>query len=223
VIFAEFAIDTSKIAHEHGVKNVAVTAGYITEEARPEFYEHLDAVNVDLKAFTDQFYQKLCFAHLEPVLDTLKWIHDETDVWLEVTTLLIPGQNDSDEEIVRLADWFVENLGAETPLHFSAFHPDFKMRDIPATPPETLTRAREIAKKHGIHHVYTGNVHDPGGQSTFCASCGQLLIERDWYQLGKWNLDAEGKCNSCGTALAGRFEAKKGSWGARRLPVRIRT
>jgi pyruvate formate lyase activating enzyme len=223
VIFAEFAIDTAKVAHERGVKNVAVTAGYITEEARPEFYEHLDAVNVDLKAFTDQFYQKLCFAHLEPVLDTLKWIHDETDVWLEVTTLLIPGQNDSDDEIARLADWFAENLGTETPLHFSAFHPDFKMRDIPPTPPETLSRAREISKKHGIHHVYTGNVHDPKGQSTFCASCDQLLIERDWYQLGKWNLDADGKCNSCGTPLAGRFAAKKGTWGARRLPVHIRT
>ncbi len=222
VIFAEFAIDTAEAAHAEGIENVAVTAGYITEEARGAFYEHLDAVNVDLKAFTDQFYQKLCFAHLEPVLDTLKWIHDETDVWLEVTTLIIPGQNDSDDELARLASWFAENLGTETPLHFSAFHPDFKMRDIPATPPETLTRARRIAKAHGLAHVYTGNVHDPGGQSTFCASCGQLLIERDWYQLGEWNLDADGKCNRCGTALAGRFAPKKGSWGARRLPVHIR-
>jgi pyruvate formate lyase activating enzyme len=216
VIFAEYAIDCARAAHEAGLENVAVTAGYITPEARPAFYEHLDAVNVDLKAFTEQFYQKLCFAHLDPVLDTLRWIHDETDLWLEVTTLIIPTQNDSEDEIARLCDWFVENLGPDVPLHFSAFHPDFKMNDLPRTPPTTLRRAREQALSAGIHHVYTGNVHDASGQSTYCAGCGELLIERDWYVLGRWGLDAEGRCGRCERPLAGCFDAQPGTWGSRR-------
>jgi pyruvate formate lyase activating enzyme len=222
VIFAEYAIDTAKIARTRGVKNVAVTAGYITEEARGAFYEHLDAVNVDLKAFTERFYRKLCFAELGPVLDTLKFIRRETDVWLEVTTLLIPGENDDDDEIRRLSDWVAENLGTETPLHFSAFHADFKMTDTPPTPPETLTHARSIAKDRGLVHVYTGNVHDPEGQSTFCASCGAMVIERDWYRIGAYRLDEASQCTSCGAKLAGRFRGGKGDWnaGRRRLIIR---
>ena len=221
VIFAEYAIDTFKACHQRDIKTVAVSAGYITPQARPAFYEHLDAVNVDLKAFTEHFYHKLTFAHLDPVLDTLQWIHNETDTWLEVTTLLIPGHNDSEEEIDRLSAWFVEHLGPDVPLHFSAFHPDFKMTDVPRTPPETLFRAREQALGHGIHHVYSGNVHSPETQSTYCAGCGALLIERDWYQLGRWGLDSRGRCSACQHPLAGRFDERPGTWGARRLPVQI--
>jgi len=222
VIFAEYATDTAVAAHELGIKTVAVTSGYISHEARGEFYAYMDAVNIDLKAFTQEFYGKICLAELEPVLDTLKWIKNETDVWLEITTLLIPGHNDSSEEIKKLTEWVLENLGAEVPLHFSAFHPDFKMMDVPPTPPSTLSRARSIAKKTGLHHVYTGNVHDPEGQSTYCPSCNNLLIERNWYELGEWNLDKARSCRFCGTGLAGRFDSKPGTWGSKRLPVAIR-
>ncbi len=222
VIFAEYAIDTARACRERGVKSVAVTAGYIAPEARREFYSVMDAANVDLKAFTEAFYHGLAFAHLEPVLDTLKYLHQETEVWLEVTTLLIPGHNDSEEEIGRLCDWFARELGPEVPLHFTAFHPDYKMNDLPGTPPATLTRARRIGRAAGLAHVYTGNVHDRDGQSTFCAGCGELLIERDWYVLGQWNLGPDGRCKACGRALAGRFDARPGDWGARRLPVSLR-
>jgi len=221
VIFAEYAIDTARACRERGVKTVAVTAGYITPEARGEFYEHIDAANVDLKAFTERFYHKLCFAHLEPVLDTLRWLHHETDVWIEVTTLLIPGQNDSDDEIHKLTDWFAENLGPEVPLHFTAFHPDFKMTDLEHTPASTLRRARETALSAGLKHVYTGNVHDVQGQSTYCAGCGALLIERDWYALGRWGLDERGRCARCERELAGRFAGPPGSWGPRRKRLEI--
>ena len=221
VIFAEYAIDCAKAAHDRGVKTVAVSAGYITPQARGDFYEHIDAANIDLKAFTQQFYKKLCFADLAPILDTLKWLKRETDVWIEVTTLLIPGQNDSVEEVQRLSDWFIENLGTETPLHFTAFHPDFKMTDLPRTPATTLKRARDIAKSVGLKHVYTGNVHDVKSQSTYCAGCGELLIERDWYQLGEWNLTPDSKCRSCGEALAGHFDAQPGTWGAKRERISI--
>ncbi len=220
VVFAEYAIDTAEEARTRGLMNVAVTAGYITAEARPAFFEHLDAVNIDLKAFTERFYKKLCFAELAPVLETLRWVREQTELWLEVTTLLIPGQNDDDDEIERLAGWMVEHLGTETPLHLTAFHPDFKMRDIVPTPPETLTRARELARRAGLHHVYTGNVHDTRGQSTFCASCDALLIERDWYQLGAFNL-THGRCNSCNAPLAGRFADDKGDWGAKRRRLKV--
>ncbi len=216
IIFAEYAIDCAQAAHERGIKTVAVTAGYITPEARQEFFAHMDAANVDLKAFTEQFYSELCFAALEPVLDTLRWLKQETNVWFEVTTLLIPGHNDSEEEVAQLCDWFLTNLGPDVPLHFSAFHPDFKMRNVPPTPPSALSRARQQALTAGIHHVYTGNVHDPMGQSTTCPSCGELLIERDWYQLGRWHLAANGCCQFCGTRLAGHFESEPGHWGARR-------
>ena len=220
VIFAEYAIDVASACRERGIATVAVTAGYITDQARPEFFAAMDAVNVDLKAFTELFYHKLTYSHIQPVLDTLVYLRHETDVWFEVTTLLIPGKNDSPEEIARECDWFVTNLGPEVPLHFSAFHPDFKMSDIEATPSATLSRARQQALSAGIKHVYTGNVHDVDGQSTYCAQCNELLIERDWYTLGSYRIDPD-TCPSCGHRLAGRFGVTKGSWGSRRLPVTI--
>jgi pyruvate formate lyase activating enzyme len=221
VIFAEYAIDCAQAAHAVGLKTVAVTAGYIQPAARAEFYAHMDAANVDLKAFTDTFYRRLCFAELAPVLDTLLWLHAETSVWFEVTTLLIPGQNDSEDEIDRLCAWFLANLGPMVPLHFTAFHPDFKMVDLPNTPARTLRRAREQALKAGLKHVYTGNVHDARGQSTYCPSCGEMLVERDWYALGTWNLDAAGRCRFCETPLPGHFEARPGNWGPRRERVNV--
>ena len=220
-IFAEYAIDCAKAARARGLRTVAVSAGYISPAARRDFYAHMDAANVDLKAFSERFYHKLCFAALAPVLDTLCWIKRETEVWLEVTTLLIPGQNDSPDEVARLCDWFVEHLGPQTPLHFTAFHPDFKLLGLPPTPAATLARARGQALAAGLKHVYTGNVHDRSGQSTYCAACGALLIERDWYDLGEWNLDARGGCSQCGARLAGHFDAKPGRWGGRRKPVLI--
>jgi pyruvate formate lyase activating enzyme len=220
VVWAEYAIDTAKACRAAGIKTVAVTAGYITEVARGPFYEFMDAANVDLKAFTEAFYHKVAYAHLQPVLDTLKWLREETEVWFEVTTLLIPGLNDSVEEIDRQCDWFARTLGPEVPLHFTAFHPDFKMTDIPPTPPATLRRAREQARAHGLKHVYTGNVHDADGQSTYCAGCGGLLIERDWYKLGTYRI-VNGACPDCGHAVAGRFGARPGTWGPRRLPIAI--
>ena len=219
VIFAEYAIDCAQAAHARGLKTVAVTAGYITPEARKEFYAHMDAANVDLKAFTDQFYHTLCYAALGPVLDTLRWLRHETSVWFEVTTLIIPGHNDSTDEVARLCDWFITNLGPDVPLHFTAFHPDFKMIDVPHTPPSTLMRARRQALAAGLRYVYTGNVHDVDGQSTYCPKCGRLVIERDWYDLGEWNLDAEGRCRSCLAPLAGHFDPLPGRWGARRQPI----
>ncbi len=221
VVFAEYAIDCARAAHDRKIKTVAVTAGYINPEARREFYTYMDAANVDLKAFTGEFYHKLCFGDLDPVLDTLRWLHTETGVWSEVTTLLISGHNDSEEEIARLSDWFVNNLGPDVPLHFSAFHPDFKMLDVPPTPPETLVRARKRALAAGLHHVYVGNVYDVENASTYCTSCRQLVIERDWHELGAWNLDRQGRCKFCGTLLAGHFDAEPGIWGRRRLPVSI--
>ncbi len=219
VIFAEYAIDVAQACHEQGINTVAVTAGYITADARPEFYQHMDAANVDLKAFSDEFYHRLCFASLAPVLETLKFLR-QTSVWFEVTTLLIPGENDSDAEIHKAAEWFAENLGPDVPWHFTAFHPDFKMLDKPRTPHKTLTRAQEIARSKGLHYVYTGNVHDSAGGSTWCPGCGKLLIERDWYELGKWNL-VENRCKFCDFEIAGRFEKRPGSWGANRLSVRL--
>ncbi len=221
VIFAEYAIDTAAACHARGLKTVAVTAGYITPLARPEFFACLDAVNIDLKAFTEGFYHKLCFAHLEPVLDTLRWVARETEVWLEVTTLLIPGHNDSEEEVDRLCDFMVRELGPGVPLHFSAFHPDFKMREIPRTPAATLQRARQQALRHGLHHVYTGNVHDEAGQSTYCSGCGATVIEREWFQLGAYRLDADGQCTECGQRVPGVFEGPPGDWGRQRLRVVI--
>ncbi len=221
VISLEYATDVARLAKQQHIKSVAVTAGYICTEPRVEFFENMDAANVDLKSFNDNFYYKLCGAHLQPVLDTLLYLKHDTDIWLEITTLLIPDNNDSEKEIKQLANWIVNNLGVDIPLHFSAFHPDWKMRDLPATPPETLKRARKIAMEAGIHFVYTGNIHDPEGNSTWCPKCKNLLIERDWYQLGQWGLDEKHCCNKCGYSLPGRFDAKPGHWGAKRLPIRL--
>jgi len=221
VIFLEYAIDTAIACHEHGLKAVAVTAGYVEPDARAEFFHHMDAANVDLKGFTEAFYKDLCTAHLAPVLDTLRYLKHETDVWLEITTLLIPTRNDGDDELKALSGWIVETLGPDVPLHFSAFHPDHRMRDLPATPGETLTRARRIARAAGLRHVYVGNVHDRGGGSTYCGGCGRLVIERDWYELGAWGLDDDGRCLSCGTPLPGVFDGPPGTWGRRRMPIRI--
>ncbi len=220
VIWAEYAIDTALACHELGIKTVAVTAGYITEQARGDFFQHLDAANVDLKAFTQQFYKKLCFANLEPVLDTLLWLKEETQVWIEVTTLLIPEQNDSDQELNQLCTWFAENLGPDVPLHFSGFHPDFKMRDTRHTPKKTLQRAREIALAHGLNYVYTGNVHDQNGDTTFCPQCREPLIVRDWYRMLSWQMN-NGHCAHCNHQIAGVFEDKPGNWGSKREVVYI--
>ncbi len=219
VIFAEYAIDCAIAAHKRGLKTVAVTAGYIMPDARQEFFAHMDAANVDLKAFTDEFYEKLCFGALAPVLDTLRWLKRETDVWLEVTNLVIPGHNDSEAEVEQLCAWFMENLGPDVPLHFTAFHPDFKMLDVPPTPAATLTRARRQALKAGLHHVYTGNVYDVVGQITRCVSCGQHLIKRTGYNINQWNVAEQGRCRFCGSPLAGHFADKAGSWGSRRRRV----
>jgi pyruvate formate lyase activating enzyme len=223
VIFAEYAMDVADACHAVGVQTVAVTAGYMHAEPRREFYARIDAANVDLKAFTDDFYVKLTGAHLAPVLDTLKYLKHETAVWFEITTLLIPGKNDSDAEIEALCAWIAQELGPEVPLHFSAFHPDWKMTDIPATPAATLARARRIAQKRGLHYVYTGNVHDTEGGTTYCPHCGKALIVRDWYQLLEYRVSADGHCGECGGAVAGRFQAfdLKQQFGPRRIPVRL--
>ncbi len=221
VIFAEYAMDVADACHQRGIKTVAVTAGYIHEQARRDFFSKIDAANVDLKAFTDDFYYKLTGSHLQPVLDTLIYLKHETDVWLEITTLLIPGKNDSTEEITAMSQWIKKELGADVPVHFSAFHPDHKMTDTPATPPATLAAARDIALKAGLHYVYTGNVHNIEGDTTFCPKCHNALIERDWYQINQYRLNKDGHCPDCGTALAGRFDEVAGNFGARRIPITI--
>ena len=219
IIFMEYALDVAAACSETGIRSVAVTAGYVDPEPRVEFFAAMDAANVDLKAFSDHFYYKICGGHLAPVLETLEYIRHETDTWLEITTLLIPGQNDSDRELDEMTAWVVERLGPEVPMHFTAFHPDWKMRDIERTPAATLSRARRIALANGVRHAYTGNVHDPAGSSTSCYHCGELLIERDWYRLGHWGLDAEGACRACGSSLAGHFDEGPGDADIR--PVRI--
>jgi pyruvate formate lyase activating enzyme len=221
VIFMEYAIDVAQACHEVGIKSVAVTAGYICDEPRVEFYNYMDAANVDLKGFTEDFYKKLCASQLQPVLDTLVYLKHETRVWFEITNLIIPGQNDSDEELEAMTQWVVEHLGPDVPMHFTAFHPDYKMMDIPHTPPATLSRARDIAVKNGVRYAYTGNVHDERGGSTYCDGCGQKVIGRDWYTLTAWRLERDGRCQNCGTLCAGVFEGQPGSWGRRRQPVRL--
>jgi pyruvate formate lyase activating enzyme len=222
VIFMEYAIDTAKECRKLGIKSVAVTAGYICPEPRAEFFSYMDAANVDLKAFTEDFYHKVTGSHLQPILDTLVYIKHETQVWLEITTLLIPGYNDSDEEIDAMTRWVVKELGPDVPMHFTAFHPDWKMMDVPPTPPQSLTKARQIALRNGVHYAYTGNVHDEAGESTYCHQCGSKLIGRDWYVLSDWNLTNDGHCKSCGAQCAGVFEGPPGDWGAKRLPVRLK-
>ena len=221
VIFMEYAIDVAAACHEAGVLTVAVTAGEICEEPRAEFFRHMDAANVDLKAFTERFYHQICAGHLQPVLDTLVYLKRETEVWLEITNLVIPGENDSPGEIDALSAWVVERLGPDVPLHFSAFHPDYKMLEHPPTPPATLSRAREIARGNGVRYAYTGNVHDPEGDTTYCHGCGDALVRRDWYELLDWRLDDQGRCPTCRTPCAGRFAGPPGRWGRKRLPVRL--
>jgi len=220
-VFMEYAIDVAGACRNKGVRTVAVTAGYICPEPRQEFFAAMDAANIDLKAFTERFYRNICGAELAAVLETLEYVKHETQTWLEITTLLIPGENDSDSELDAMTQWIASRLGPDVPLHFSAFHPDWKMGDHPPTPPATLTRAREIAMRNGLRYVYTGNVHDRSGGSTWCHGCGALLIERDWYELGRWGLTTEGRCADCGEKLPGVFAAKPGHWGAKRMPVRL--
>jgi pyruvate formate lyase activating enzyme len=219
VIFAEYAMDIADACHARGIATVAVTAGYIHAQPRREFYAKMDAANVDLKAFTDEFYFKLCGARLQPVLDTLVYLKHETDVWFEITTLLIPGKNDSDEELRAECEWIMKALGPEVPVHFTAFHPDYKMDDLPPTPPATLTRARRIALEAGLQHVYTGNVHDEAGGSTYCTGCKKVLIVRDWHRIDEYCLMPEGTCPGCGTSLPGRYETFKAQFGRRRIPL----
>jgi pyruvate formate lyase activating enzyme len=220
-IFFEYAKDIAQACHERGVRAISVSAGYMEPGPRAEFYEHMDAANIDLKAFTDDFYRKICAARLGPVLDTLDYLVNETPVWVEITTLLIPGKNDSDEEIREEAEWILDRLGPDVPLHFSAFHPDYKMMDTPPTPPSTLTRARSVARDVGLRFVYTGNVHDADGDRTTCPSCGTVLIQRDWYQLKDYRLTDDGHCTVCGYAVPGIFDGPAGGWGRRRLPVSL--
>ena len=221
VVFMEYAIDAARACRARGIKSVAVTAGYMCSEPRAEFYRHMDAANVDLKAFTERFYYKICGGALAPVLETLRYLKSETSVWFEITTLLIPGENDSDGELDLMTQWIAAKLGSDVPLHFTAFHPDWKLLDKPRTPPATLTRARRIALANGLHYVYTGNVHDSAGGSTYCPHCGARVIERDWYELGAWGLTDTGACESCRTQIPGVFAGPPGVWGARRLGVRL--
>jgi pyruvate formate lyase activating enzyme len=221
VIFAEYAIDTAVACHALDLKTVAVTAGYINPAARAEFYSVMDAANVDLKGFTEDFYRQLTGARLAPVLDTLLYLRHETSVWFEITTLLIPDANDSDAEIEALSTWVARELGTDVPLHFTAFHPDFKLTDRPPTPASTLRRAREIALRNGLRYVYTGNIHDAEGGTTYCQHCASALIIRDWYRILAYRLDNEGRCPDCGTRQAGRFGHYNGAFGPRRIPIRI--
>jgi len=221
VIFAEYAMDVADACHAQGVKTVAVTAGYISPAPRGELFAKMDAANVDLKAFTDAFYVKVTGAKLAPVLETLCYLRHETDVWVEITTLLIPGRNDSDDEIDAMTRWIVRELGCDIPLHFTAFHPDWKMTDVPHTPVSTVRRARGIALRNGLQHVYTGNVHDPAGQVTTCTACASALIAREGYHILDYRVSEDGRCTGCGQPLAGRFGRYSGSFGARRIPVRL--
>jgi len=221
IIFLEYAVDVAVACRARGVDAVAVTAGYVDPEPRGAFFAAMDAANVDLKAFSERFYRKICGGELAPVLDTIEYIHRETDTWLELTTLLIPGENDSERELDKMTGWVVDRLGPDVPMHFSAFHPDWKMRAHEHTPPATLTRAREIAIANGVRYAYTGNVHDTTGGSTWCPGCGTCVIERDWYRLGAYRLDTHGACLACGTPIPGRFDAAPGRFGARSVPVRL--
>jgi len=221
VIFLEYAVDIAEECRKQGIRSVAVTAGYLMQEARREFFHWMDAANIDLKGFTEAFYRETCGGSLAPVLETLEYLKHETEVWFELTTLLIPGYNDSSSELEKLSRWVVERLGPDIPLHFSAFHPDWKMTGVERTSHSTLKCAREIAQANGIHHVYLGNVHDREGSSTYCHACGQILIGRDWYVLSDWNLDPQGRCSNCLEPCPGHFDPTPGNWGSRRQPIRI--
>ncbi len=221
VIFAEYAMDVADACHARGIRTVAVTAGYIHAQPRRDFFARMDAANVDLKAFTDEFYVKQTGSHLQPVLETLQYLKHETDVWLELTTLLIPGLNDSAAEISAMSEWIATELGTEVPLHFSAFHPDYKLTDRMCTPPETLIQARNIAQAAGLNYVYTGNIHNLEGDTTICPACGSAAIVRDWYEIDDYHLTREGRCEHCDTPIAGHFEQFTGYFGRQRIPVTI--
>jgi pyruvate formate lyase activating enzyme len=221
VVFLEYALDTADACHKQGLMTVAVTAGYIHDAPRREFFAKMDAANIDLKGFTDDFYVRLCGGHLQNVLDTLAYVHHDTNCWLEVTTLLIPGQNDSDQEIAALAKWLAQELGPEVPLHLSAFHPDWKMTDLPPTSSATLSRARRIALDAGLHYVYTGNVHDPEGGTTYCPSCHHATIIRDWYDISHYDLTPQGGCPDCGRLIAGHFGTLGKPFGRQRIPLHM--
>ncbi|PSW17589.1 AmmeMemoRadiSam system radical SAM enzyme [Photobacterium sanctipauli] len=221
VIFLEYAVDAAQACREQGINSVAVSAGYITDQARPDFFRHMDAANIDLKAFTERFYHKICSGHLAPVLDTLLYLRHETNVWFEITTLLIPDENDSNEELEALSKWVYDNLGPDIPIHFSAFHPDFKMMDKSRTPPETVKRAREIAVKNGLNYAYVGNIFDEKGDSTYCPSCKQKVLSRNWYELGDCHLTGQGKCKHCGYQIAGRYARREKAFGRKRIPIKI--
>lgn len=222
VLWAEYAIDAAQACRERGIKSVAVTAGYISPEARKPFFGAMDAANVDLKSFTEEFYQKYTLSYLEPVLDTLRWLKHESEVWFEITNLIIPRANDDPGELERMCDWLLANVGDEVPVHFAAFHPDFRLKDRPATPHETLIAAREIALGTGLKYAYTGNVVDPEGQSTYCPGCGEAVIGRDWHAITVFRLDGS-RCGSCGHVIAGRFGEAPFLWGRGRVPVQLRS
>ncbi|MDC0357230.1 AmmeMemoRadiSam system radical SAM enzyme [Oligoflexia bacterium] len=222
IIFIEYAIDVAEACHALGVQTIAVTSGYMCDKPRKEFYEYIDAANVDLKGFSERFYKEQCSGALQPVLDTLLFLKQETDVWFEITTLLIPGENDSIEELDAMTKWIVNNLGADTPIHFSAFHPAYHVLDKPRTPASTLIAARKVALKNGLRFAYTGNVHNEDGESTYCYACGKRIIGRDWYVMSEYNLTDDGQCAFCEAQIAGCFSGPAGDWGAKRLPVHIR-
>lgn len=220
-IFHEYAVDTAKECRKRGIKTVAVTAGYVCPEPRKEFYAVMDAANVDLKGFSERFYQKFTGGQLAPVLETLLYLKKETPVWIEITTLLIPGLNDSEKELQAMTQWIVKNLGPDVPLHFTAFHPAYKLAGPPPTPASTLFRARGIAIANGVRYCYTGNIPNPEGETTLCHSCGKKLIGRNDYEITDWALKENGLCLFCGAPCPGVFEPKPGAWGSKRLPVKL--
>jgi pyruvate formate lyase activating enzyme len=221
VVFLEYAIDVATACRSRGIRTVAVTAGYLCAEPRAEFFDHIDAANIDLKFFDDDSYRRLARGSLQPVLETIEYAHHETPVWVELTTLVIPGHNDGDDELTSLSRWIVERLDPEVPLHLSAFHPDHLMADVPPTPPATLRRARQIAIDAGLHHVYLGNIRDPEGSATRCLDCGTVVIGRTGYSITEYRLNDRGRCRECGTQIPGVFDGPVGSWGGRRMPVRM--
>ena len=222
VVFLEYAADVARACHEHGIRTVAVTAGYVHGEARADLFRHIDAANVDLKSFSDGFYRRICGGRLEPVLDTLRYLRRETAVWLELTTLLIPGENDAPSEIDAMARWIAEEMGPDTPVHFTAFHPDWRMQDRPATPAATLSRARAIALSNGLRYVYTGNTWDAEGGVTRCHACGRIVAARLRCELLSLHLDECGRCVACGAECPGVFGGPPGGWGAHRVRKRVR-
>ncbi|HEC03304.1 MAG TPA: AmmeMemoRadiSam system radical SAM enzyme [Phycisphaerales bacterium] len=201
-IFMELCNDCGRLGKERGLANVFVSNGFMTVEAIDFAADWLNGINVDLKAFTEDYYKRLCKGRLQPVLDTIGYIANQTDIWLEITTLLVPGGNDSDDELKQLADFIVNSAGADVPWHISRFHPQYKYLDSAATPVDSLERAYEIGKSAGLRYVYLGNVPGAKSESTFCYNCGRMLIERVGYRIIANNID-NSKCPDCGTEIAG--------------------